>query len=90
MTTHGGDVVVPAMGLLGRILSSQQCRCLMLHVIGRQLNFGDDVTTFAYEMLIDRQVIVFSGGACQSRPFSCRHFPAFGEEGAGSGVRGDR
>lgn len=78
MTTRGGsDVVVPAMGLLGRFPSGQQCRCLMLHVIGRQLSFGDDVTTFAYEVLIDRQVIVLSGGACHSRPFGCRHFPAW-------------
>lgn len=48
----------------------------MLHVIGRQLSFGDDVTTFVYEVLINRQVIVFSGGACHSRSFGYRHFPA--------------
>lgn len=29
----------------------------MLRVIGRQLSFGDGVTTFAYQVLIDRQVI---------------------------------
>lgn len=57
----------------------------MLRVLGRQLSFGNGVTAFAYQVLIDRQVIVLSGGACHSRSFGCRHFPAWfvGEEGAG-------
>lgn len=93
MTTRSGsDVAVPAMGMLGRIPSGQQHRCLMLHVIGRQPSFGDDVTTFAYQVLIDRQVIVFSGGACHSPPFSRRHFPAWSwaRKAPAAAVRGDR
>lgn len=79
MTTRSGSgAVVPAMGLLGRIRSGQQFRCLMLHVISRQPSFGDNVTTFAHQVFIDGQVIVFSGSACHShsRPFGCRRFPA--------------
>ena len=49
----------------------------MLRMRGRPLSFGDGVTAFAYQVLVDRQVIVFSGGACHSQPFGCRPFPAW-------------
>jgi hypothetical protein len=47
-------------GSLTGIPSGQQFRCLVLRVFRGALSFGDDVTTLAYQVLIDRQVIVVS------------------------------
>jgi hypothetical protein len=61
---------------MGRTPSGQQFRCLMLRVISRPPRFGDDVTTFAHQVLVYRREIVLSEAACHSRPFGCRHFLA--------------
>ncbi|WP_406421253.1 hypothetical protein OH809_19205 [Streptomyces sp. NBC_00873] len=45
--------------MLTRVPSGQQFRCPVLGVFRGELGFGDDVTAFAYQVLIDRQVIVF-------------------------------
>ncbi|MEU1412590.1 hypothetical protein [Streptomyces sp. NPDC005731] len=54
----GSGAVVPSTGT--RILSAQQFRCVALSVLRGELRLGDDVTAFSYQVLVDRQVIVFS------------------------------
>ncbi|MED7823725.1 hypothetical protein [Streptomyces chiangmaiensis] len=56
----GSGAVVPATSLLTRIPSAQQFRCMVLSVLRGELSFGDDITAFSYQALIDRQVIAFS------------------------------
>lgn len=56
---NGSGAVIPATYLLTRVPSGQQFRCPVLGVFRGELGFGDDVTAFAYQVLIDRQVIVF-------------------------------
>ncbi len=54
-------------GLLTRVPSGQQLRCLVVRVFRGALCFGDDVTPFAYQVLIDRQMIVSSGAVFHGR-----------------------
>ncbi|WP_159045023.1 hypothetical protein [Streptomyces sp. NRRL F-5122] len=44
--------------MLTRVPSGQQLRCLVVRVFRGALSFGDDVTPIAYQVLIDRRVIV--------------------------------
>lgn len=55
-------------GLLPRVPSGQQARCLVLRVCCGALSFGYDVTPLAYQVLIDRQAIVSMETVCHSRP----------------------
>lgn len=54
----GSGATVPMTGLLTRVPSGQQLRCLVVRVFRGALSFGDDVTPIAYQVLIDRRVIV--------------------------------
>ncbi|MFI6354244.1 hypothetical protein ACIBJF_16670 [Streptomyces sp. NPDC050743] len=54
--------------LLTRVAPGQQFRCLVLRVPRGELSFGDDVTAFSYQILIDRSVIVSGGAVCHGRP----------------------
>ncbi|MQY37946.1 hypothetical protein SRB17_59540 [Streptomyces sp. RB17] len=65
---NGSAAAVPAAGLLTRTPSGQQFRCLMLRVFRGELGFGDDVTAFAYQVLIDRKVIFFRRVVCHGWP----------------------
>lgn len=47
---------------LADMLSAQQFRCLVLCVLGGSLRLCHDVTSFTYEVRIDRYVIAFAGG----------------------------
>jgi hypothetical protein len=58
--------VILSVVRLGRILSAQQLRCLVLRMCRRHLGFRHRVTSFAHQVLIDRQVIVSGGRACHS------------------------
>jgi hypothetical protein len=45
-------------GLLTHVPSGQQLRSLVVRVFRGALSFGDDVAPFAYQVLVDRRVIV--------------------------------
>ncbi len=51
--------VVPVGGLP----LAQQFRCLVMRMRGRHLRFRHGVSSFAHEVFINRQVIVFGGRA---------------------------
>jgi hypothetical protein len=44
--------------LLNPIVPVQRLRCLMLCLFGYHASFRHDVTTFMYQALVDRQMIV--------------------------------
>ncbi|PAZ15203.1 hypothetical protein CLM62_15115 [Streptomyces sp. SA15] len=46
------------------MLSAQQFRCLVLRVLGGHLGLRHSVTAFTHQVLVDRQVIAFTGAAC--------------------------
>ena len=45
-------------------LSAQQFRRLVLRVLSGPLGLCHDVTSFTYEVRVDRYVIAFAGGEC--------------------------
>ncbi|MFE2513202.1 hypothetical protein ACFXC9_33010 [Streptomyces naganishii] len=55
-------------GLPTRIPPPQQFRRLMLRVLCGTPSFRDDVTPFAYQVLVDRIVVFSSRAVCHGRP----------------------